>query len=479
MKFGSPLCLALLLMIGCGAESPVPTVSLAHGLAVGDSLLALRGVTVIDGLGNPPVSDQVVVLRGDRIEVVMSEAEFAPGDHVRVVHLPGRFVMPGLIDTHAHVTILPVEESGRLADRMDRAVSEAVLRTLLAFGITTVRNPAAPTEDGVALREAVASGEPLGPTIKTSGRALNARRAGFGPFAGTPDAASVRAEIRQQAEAGVDYVKVYAAMPPDLIAVAIDEAHANGLDVVGHLQRTTWTEAALLGIDHITHGAPWSGAYLSDSVRAGYRGTLKDRMTWLEHIDLEGEAIREMIAALADSGVTVDPTLIAYHTKFAGDDPAYLANPDSIYAPHLIRDLWRRGTFTDDWRPQDYARGRAAWPTVLALTKALYDGGVLLTTGSDLPNPWIVPGASLHDELLLLHSAGIPSLDVLRMATYNGAVSLGIEGEVGSVEAGKQADLVVLTADPSADLANTRAVEWVVKKGMFYAPDSLLAGSGL
>lgn len=469
MRFIPVLALALLLL-GCRSEPP--TLTLAHGLDVGDSLLVLRGVTVIDGLGSQPAPDQVVVLRGDRIEAVMAEADFAPGDSVRVVDLSGHFVMPGLIDMHAHITILPME-NGRLAARMDRAASEEVLRTLLAFGITTVRNPAAPNEDGAALREAVASGDLLGPTIRTAGRALNARRSGFGPFVGTPDADAVRVEVRQQASDGVDYVKVYASMPPDLIAVAIEEAHAQGIEVVGHLQRTTWTAAARLGIDHLTHGAPWSAAYLPDSVRATYRGRLKDRMTWLEHIDLDGPSIREMIAVMADSGVTLDPTLIASHTKFAGDDEGYLANPDSVYAPRLVRDLWRRGSFTDDWAPEDYARGRAAWPRMLALTKALHEGGVVLTAGSDLPNPWVVPGASLHDELILLHSADIPPLEVLKMATYNGAVSLKMEGEIGSIEAGKQADLLILTADPSRDLANSRAIVWVVRDGVFYDPDTL------
>lgn len=463
----------LVLVVGCGQEPGPDTPALEHGLAVGDSLLALRGVTVIDGLGNPPRPDQVVVLREDRIAAVLPVADFTSSDSVRVVDLDGRFVMPGLIDMHAHVTILPLGDDGRLAGRMDRAVSEEVLRTLLGFGITTVRNPAAPTEDGVALREAVASGELLGPTIRTAGHALNRRSFG-GPFVATPDAEAVRAEVRRQAAAGVDYAKVYASLPPDLIAVAVGEAHTHGLEVVGHLQRTTWTEAARLGTDHITHGAPWSAAYLPDSARVGYRGTIKDRIAWLESVDLDGPAIREMIAALADSGVTVDPTLIAYRTKLWGDDPAYLANPDSVYAPRLVRDLWRRGTFTDDWTAEDYARGQAVWPRMLALTKALYDGGVLLTAGSDLPNPWVVPGASLHGELELLHDAGISPLEVLKMATHNGAVALRLVDETGSVEAGKRADLLVLDADPSADLANTRRITWVVQGGTFYDPDVLL-----
>jgi len=171
---------------------------------------------------------------------------------------------------------------------------------------------------------------------------------------------------------------------------------------------------------------------------------------------------------MADSGVTVDPTLVAYRTKFYGDDPRYRTNPDSVYVPQLVCDIWRRGTFTDDWTNADYTRGHIVWPRVLELTKAMYDGGILLIAGSDLPNPWVVPGASLHEELQLLHDAGIPNLDILRIATHNGAVSLGLEDRIGSVSVGMEADLVILRADPVQDLANTRKIEWVIVNGVIH-----------
>ena len=87
----------------------------------------------------------------------------------------------------------------------------------------------------------------------------------------------------------------------------------------------------------------------------------------------------------------------------------------------------------------------------------------------------MIPGVSLHEELTLLHSAGIPTLDVLQIATFNGAVSLGMEADVGSLEIGKEADLVILAADPVADLANTRAIDYVVLDGELLRPDALTA----
>ena len=190
--------------------------------------LALVGVTVIDGLGNPPAPGRVVVIRDGRIAEVAAAEGFEAPRGAKMIELPGRFVMPGLVDLHAHVTILTQGEDGALAATMDREDSERALRTLLAFGVTTVRNPAAPAADGVALRDAVAAGEVLGPRIFTAGNPLNRTRASFGPFVATPDEASVRREVRRQAALGVDFIKVYASLSPELVRAAIEESHAAG-----------------------------------------------------------------------------------------------------------------------------------------------------------------------------------------------------------------------------------------------------------
>jgi imidazolonepropionase-like amidohydrolase len=111
---------------------------------------------------------------------------------------------------------------------------------------------------------------------------------------------------------------------------------------------------------------------------------------------------------------------------------------------------------------------------VLTYTKYLFDAGVQLTAGTDMANPWTVPGASFHRELELLASAGIPTLQVLRIATRNGARSLGIESDVGTVAPGKVADLVLLSADPIADIRNTRKIAWVMQGGRLARPADLL-----
>jgi imidazolonepropionase-like amidohydrolase len=448
---------AVVTFAGCTSTPPDETAS---------PPLVLRGVTVIDGTGAPPSAGMDVVIDHGRIVSILPAGGRRYGSGATVLDLPGRYLIPGLLDTHAHVTVLRwvPDGSGHRRGVYDREVSERTLRVLLAHGVTTVRNPSAPAEEGVALRDAVAAGEIPGPRILTSGEALMSARL---------SEEEIRAEVRRQARLGVDMIKVYGNLPPHLVRAAIDEAHALGVPVVGHLQRTSWTEALRMGIDAITHGSPWSREYLPESRREEYRESMLGRLDWIEWLDLDGPEIREMIDLLVETRTPVDPTLIAYHTKFFGDDPRYLEHPELELIPEIVED-WRGGTHTSDWTAGDYARARALWPKLAELVRRYHEAGVLLSAGSDLPNAWVIPGVSLHQELELLVEAGIPADEVLQIATRNAAAALGILDETGTVEPGKRADLVVLNADPIADIRNTRRIELVIQEGRLLRPAHLL-----
>jgi imidazolonepropionase-like amidohydrolase len=282
------------------------------------------------------------------------------------------------------------------------------------------------------------------------------------------DERQVREEIAWQAQAGVDFIKVYQDLPPPLTRAAIDEAHRRGLRVIGHLQSTTWTEAARMGIDFLVHAASWAPEYLPQEARPGYQQTMFGRVYWLEHLDLDAPSVREMIETLVERHISVDPTLMAFRTKFWGDDLRYTENPRRAAAPPRLWDGFARRSNTADWTPEQYRAARRQWPKLLALVKWMYDRGVPLTVGTDTPFPWIVPGVSFHEELRLLADAGIPIAAVLRMATINAGIAL--KQNSGSVEAGKEADLVILTANPLDALENTERTEIVIKAGKIYSP---------
>lgn len=435
----------------------------------------LRHVTVVDVAHGTLLPDRAVEIRGDRIAAVTPVAGYTPPQGARILDLAGRYVVPGFIEMHAHVLAHPWDAEGNLKPRYDREATLAMLRLMLAHGITTVRDPGSETEAAVTLRKMLAEGKATGPSLLTAGRILNASDFDPEPFAVVKDEAAVRNEIRWQAAAGVDFIKVYSSMRPELVRAAVEEAHAHGLRVIGHLQRTTWTQAAELGIDAITHGASWSPEYLSEADRKGYDQTMFGRVYWLQHLDLKSPAVTSMTEALVKHRVTIDPTLIAMHTKFWGNDPRYTHHPQIGLVPEGVRRGWPKGSFTASWTDDQYRQAQAQWPKMQGLTKLLFDWGVLLTVGTDTPTPWIIPGVSFHEEMALLADAGIPAKDVLRMATANGAKALGKEKSIGAVEAGMRADLVVLRADPLSDIRNAREIETVIQGGRIYEPGKLLA----
>jgi imidazolonepropionase-like amidohydrolase len=429
--------------------------------------ILLDRISLIDGEGGMPRHDMSMLIVDGKIARIAASGDIKARPGWNVLRLPGRYVLPGLIDTHAHATFLrdPDRFSGH-----DRDVSERVLKILLAHGITTIRNPAAPEDEVVRLRERLNKGLTTGPQMLAAGRPIN--------FGQDRSAEDVRREVRRQAETGIDYIKVYANMPPILIRAAVDEAHAHKLKVIGHLQASTPKAAVDAGIDAITHAATWTTSLLPENKRTLYEsrrrevGAMRARMDWLEWLDGGSPEVLDSIRAVVESKTPLDPTLIAYATKFLGRDPRYRASPYLCIVPVEIRETW--DGWLDNWPKEAFVQGRKSWPRLLELVKRYHDAGALLTTGSDFPNPYVIPGAGLHDEMALLVESGIPAGEVVRIATRNGAEALGLLEQVGTLTEGKYADLIVLGADPTADIENIRRIEIVFQAGRIFSPKKLL-----
>ncbi len=408
-----------------------------------DTISVLAGPTLIDGTGDPPKPNAVIIINGNKIVAVINETEYRDKYYysltnnettrVNILNLTGKYVMPGLFDMHAHV-------AGVRKNSYNQNFSENALDMLLDYGVTTIRNPGGPTDQSIALKHNVSEGNIKGPEIFTAGVLLNGPQIAI-PFVekqiSTEEEA--REEVRHQAEAGVDFVKLYVGLPPNLVKAAIDEAHSRGIRVIGHLYMTSWTDAANLGIDALTHGVPVNPSLLpSGDKREQFLengGGPFDHFLWLDLVDLNSTEIKEMIHALVENDIPVDPTLSIYEAMLKDD-----------------------GGFSN---PQNQLR----WAKVLQLTKMMYDNGVQILSGSDIPNFGLIPGASLHNELVLLAEAGIKPSEVIEIATKNGATALNINDRVGTIQSDKQADLIILSSNPLEDISNTKKIEAVIADG--------------
>ena len=423
--------------------------------------LLIANVTVLDGRGHAPVPHASVIVRDGRIAAVSSRA-LAGGADAQTIDGRGGYLLPGFIDMHAHL-LEPTCAQAAQESAFDRRTSEEMMSALLDFGITTVRSPATPTAEGLKFRDDLNAGRVRGPRAFASAELINDPRL---------TDAQLRRVIQDALPYRPDYFKVYAQLPPASVATVIDEAHKHGVPVIGHLGATAWAEGAQLGIDYLTHAADWSPLTLREPARVAYgdavraRGPIRARIDWLELLDVSSPEVTETIAAIKQHRISIDPTLVAFDTKFAAPDGGRYRDDKYVGIVPMLLSNWREcSTLTRDWTSDDYRRWNAAYPKLQEFVRALHAAGIPLTTGTDLTNPWVIPGESLHQEFELLVAAGFSPREVLKMTGENAAASLRRD-DLGVIEPEARADLVLLSDNPLERIGNTRSIQWVMQGGV-------------
>jgi imidazolonepropionase-like amidohydrolase len=406
---------------------------------------ALTNARLVDGTGAPPVAGATIVVRGGRIAAAGPAARVRVPPGVPAVDLGGRTVLPGLWDMHVHYE----QAEWPLAS--------------LAAGVTTARDVGNEFELAVALRDALARGTLVGPRLLLAG-VIDGRPGALGQSLGVVTAgtaAEARAAVRRYARAGFRQIKVYQSVPPAFVPVIAAEAHRLGLTVTGHvptgMDARQFVEA---GADQINH---WNS--LLSVLRAPGAGGRPGRL------DVDAEAARAAIAFFAARGTVVDPSFARAEQHAHPRDSGYAAyEPGAAKAPRELR-----GALESTGAPAAAAaRGAASRRAALAAGGALFRGGVSLVLGTDLA----VPGHSIHRELELAVAAGLTPMQAVQAATLAPARAMRLDGESGAVTRGRRADLVVLDADPLADISNVRRVRWVVRGGRMYESAALWRAAG-
>lgn len=435
--------------------------------------IALENATFIDVREGVAKPGYTLLIDQERIAAAGPSGTISIPDNAIRQNLQGRFLLPGFIDTHVHsvwgrIKVETIEGNPVMQLDIEPEISRRMIEPLPRFGITSMRNPGAHAQTAVAQRAAIAKGEIDAPRLFSAGDVIDLAGApGLVVGATTPEA--MRAEVARQAELGVDFIKLYASLDSTLLKVGVDAAHEHGLPAIGHLLATDWGSAAELGIDDIVHAMPSSPAMLPAESRQKYLGGITGSQflyQWFEYVDFDAPEMQSVVDSMARNSVRHDPTLVAVEGLFFGNKPEVVSHPRMDLVPDAVREDWS-GTagVNAAWSEEDFHRAQAVWPRVLELVARLHAAGVELTAGTDLVNPNVIPGVSFHRELELMSDAGIPAVDILRIATLNGARALGRESELGTLEVGKLADIVVLAANPLDDIHNTQRIEAVYMAG--------------
>jgi imidazolonepropionase-like amidohydrolase len=450
--------------------------------------LALDQVRIVDveqaSVGPP----RCVRVEGARILRIAAAGSRACRRGARVQDAAGRFLLPGFIDMHAHLTMGPMvfqSDQGRtaLAVPRDDGIAAHNAPRLVAFGVTTIRNPGGDLAAAAHYEAERAAGRLVGPESFDAGPVIDASAVpGIAEQVRTE--AEMRATVDRQVDAGAEWIKLYAGLSPALLKAGIDAAHARGRPAVAHLDRVSWPEALAMGLDGIVHLMPVSGDALAPEERAEWQRDARPGgfifFEWWEHFDPDGPEADRIVAAFDRHRPVFDATLVAFHAAYVQDAAANPYKDDARrYAYPPLLEVWNRWlTLAAGWKPEDFRRARAVWPKIERMAQRLYATRARLTLGTDMDNPWIAPGISLHREMDLLAEAGVPVPRILAAATRNAAEALGAGERLGRVAVGYEADLVLLDGNPLSDLRHTRDIHAVLLDGRYLdaARLSLLKG---
>ncbi len=423
--------------------------------AAGQGVIAVTHVTVIDGTDSIPRSDQTVVIRGNRITAVGPARTAQVPAGARLVDGRGQFLVPGFWDMHVHTAFV----GGR-----------ALLALYVANGVTGVRDMAGDWDTLTRWRAEIASGQLTGPRIVTSGPYLEG---GDVPIphllTRTPDEG--RAGVDSLVRLGVDFVKVHSQLNRETYFAIARRARERQIVFAGHVPRVVGSadasDSGQRSIEHLLAiPAPCTPA---DSIALQPRFTVQSALGRCSSADLA-----PLYARFVVNQTWITPTFVAQYEVAVWPTHAVPGDTLAHYLPESLRRYVAEIFPMPDSIPAGAdSVGRAMFEKRLAQVAAMHRAGVRVLTGTDAPLRNSPPGFGLHEELALLRQGGMTPFEILRAATFEPARYLGILDSAGTIAKDKLADLVLLAANPLADIRNTRGITAVVANGTLYTSKDL------
>lgn len=429
--------------------------------------LAIVGVTVIDATGAAPKPGMTVVINGERVHALGSTADVAVPSQARVVDGAGKFLIPGLWDMHVHWN------------------DARYLPLFIANGVTGVRVMWGDPRH-FAQRRQIAEGSLTGPRLVLAGAIIDGPKPFWPGSIAAGTVAEGREAVRRTQEEGYDFVKVYSSLPRDVFFAIADEAKQRGIAFIGHVPDTVRvaeaSDAGMTSVEHLTGlvlAVSGDETEMRRQLAAAVRLTPPERGERLRTVgariieSYDAGTAAALYAKLKANGTWQAPTFTVLRYGADPRAPEYAQDPRLRYMPPWVRTLWANDFRNRSRTPEEAASQQRLFQRRFELVGEMHRAGVGLLAGSDVLNPYCFPGFSLHDELEWLVKAGLPPIAALQAATRNPALFLGRMADSGTVEAGKLADLVLLDADPTQDIRNTRRIAAVVANGRLFPREAI------
>jgi len=443
----------------CGAQEPEPR-----------NLFILSHVAIVDVRNGGLQADQTVVLSRGRIISIGPAKSAKYPRAARSIDCQGLFLIPGLWDMHVHLAF---------GDWFPDAV-EISLPLFIANGVTGVRDMGSELQVVQGWRNQIELGRLVGPHIYTSGPMLDGPQPRFPSSIAisTPDDA--RRAVADLKDRGADFIKLQSLIPRDAVLAIADEAKKQGISFVGHVpdsvRASEMSHAGMKSFEHLIGIFEGSSPDEDDFLKGN-----KTEARFLATFDLE--RADSLAALLAKNQTWQCPTLVWERGGNLIDVTDFTRDTRAKYVPAPWKtQTWKRFTdeITKGYGSDDLSIRKKFLDKELEVVRLLHARGVPFLAGTDTPpGVYIFPGFSLHEELQRFVAAGFTPLEALQTATLNPALFFGLENNVGTVEIGKAADLVLLRANPLEDIANTQKIAAVIFGGRYFSGkdlEKMLAG---
>lgn len=470
--------LPLVLLVATLPLSPAQTApDVAPFLSGAAPEFALVHVRVIDGTGAPAVENQTVVISHGKIASIGPSASTKVPAGIPQQDCTGLSVIPGLVGMHDHLF-----HTGSIADQVDSAgnVAEPGLlaeelgysapRMYLAAGVTTLRTTGSvePYTD-LKLKDRIDRNLTPGPSMDVTAPYLEGAPTQFAQMHELTGVDDAKHMVDFWAQQGATSFKAYMHITRAELGAAIQEAHSHKMKLTGHLCSVTWREAIALGIDDLEHGPVFADTEFvadkkPDACPAGRAGS----NSWANR-DINGADVQALIHDLVIHHVAVTSTLPVFELSVPGRPKLQQRVLDAM-SPAAARSYLTERAHV----PMDSHVGallRKEMDFEIAFVKA---GGMLLAGPDPTGNGGVLPGFGDQREIELLVEAGFTPLEAIRIGTKNGADYLGRGDRIGTLEVGKQADLVLVKGDPASHINDIEAVQTVFKDGIGYNSGKLI-----